>query len=439
MKNVCQTIRRRAVDFCRGAVILVLSTVLSAGCTLPAAASPELGGYLALEGSRVRSQPSWLNGGFGRLATGAETTDDTAADASAQFHLTLEWQLGTHWGTFVHALARSEAERRQGKDLGVVEAYVHAGWDVGAAGRLRFRLGHFLLPTSRENIEVGWSTPYTLTFSALNSWIGEEVRPSGLLAEYIAPLGPLDELHIGATAFGGNDSNGALLAWRGFAFGDRLTTFEEVIPLPPLYSLRNGRAFEAQLDSGTRPFGGDLDDRLGWAGWLRWQRGQHWTLQFTSYKNRGDRLLHNGEYAWDTQFSLLGFDWHHETARDGTFSLLGEYLSGESGMGEPGGPQVQIDIETAYLLASWRFKAWRISTRYDYFELIDRDSTRRDPNGERGNAFTAALFWEPRPSLRLALEWLELDADRPAAPLAGFDLDTSGRSLTFEVRYYFGL
>lgn len=427
--------------------ILLLCLCLCAVFTRPVIASPELSGFLALEGSQVRSQGSWLSGGFGRFTTGAESPTDETTDASVQLHLTLDWQFnrgqGARWGAFVHALGRSEPDRREGEDLGVVEAYLHADWGVGDAGQWRFRLGHFLLPTSRENGEVGWSTPYTVTFSALNTWIGEEVRPIGLSAEYIAGLGAVSEVHLGATVFGGNDSNGALLAWRGFAFSDRLTTYDELIPLPPLYSLQDGAAFGAQIDAGTRPFGKDLDDRLGWAGWLRWQRGQQFAIQFTHYDNRGDRLLHGdkyigGEYAWETRFDLLGFDWHRETTGGGTFSLLGEYLRGDSGMGDPGGPQVQIDIETAYLLASWRKKAWRFSTRYDHFELIDRDTTPLDPNGERGDAFTFALFWEPRTDLRFALEWLELDADRQASSLVGFDIDTGGRSVLLEVRYYFG-
>ena len=36
------------------------------------------------------------------------------------------------------------------------------------------------LPTSRENVDPLWQSPYTLTLSSLNTWIGEEVRLAGL-------------------------------------------------------------------------------------------------------------------------------------------------------------------------------------------------------------------------------------------------------------------
>ena len=39
-------------------------------------------------------------------------------------------------------------------------------------------------------------------------------------------------------AFRNNDSMGALLAWRGWSVGNRLSVYDEVLPLPPLTTLR---------------------------------------------------------------------------------------------------------------------------------------------------------------------------------------------------------
>jgi hypothetical protein len=38
---------------------------------------------------------------------------------------------------------------------------------------------------SRENVDPLWSSPYTITLSALNTWIGEEVRLTGLEAALV--------------------------------------------------------------------------------------------------------------------------------------------------------------------------------------------------------------------------------------------------------------
>lgn len=420
---------------------LLVSAVLLALCaTGPVAAELTVSGHALLRGSSIRSQPSWLAGGFGRLPLGGSAPADSAEDLTGQLHITLDWQATPFFGAFVHAVGRAEPSSTEGRAAGVIEAYLHGGWDVSEVGSLRLQLGHFLLPTSKENVEVGWASPYTLTFSALNNWIGEEVRLSGLFAEYSANLGDLDEFQAAGSAFGGNDTTGALLAWRGWTLGDRLTTFDEVVPLPPILALADGGPFAPQLDRGSRPFGDDLDDRVGWAGSLRWWRPETAAVQWTRYDNRGDRLLHDQEYAWRTRYDLLGFELHRgDSSGAGTLSLLGEYLNGETGMGETLGPQVQVDFETAYLMASWQIRSWRLSVRFETFEVTDRDDTPSDDNNDDGEAWTFAAFWDARPDLRLGIEYLDLDSSRPPAALAGFDPDTDARSLLLELRYYFDL
>ena len=99
--------------------------------------------------------------------------------------------------------------------------------------------------------------------------------------------------------------------------------------------------------------------------------------------------------------------------------------------------KVQVDFETAYLLASWHRGRFRATLRYDTFETIDVDGS-GDNNDEDGDAWTFAVFFEPRDALRLGLELSSLDAERPAAAEHGFDLDTGATSVKLELRYYFG-
>ena len=423
----------------RVALLLCLGTLLLGGLEIsqPAGASDlQVEGYLAARGQQLDSPPSWLQRGFGRLGPEADGPGEDASSAGGQGHLVLNWRPGQVLGAHVHLLGRLEPSAvAEGQSAGVFEAYLRGSFTVGQGDRLRFRLGHFLLPTSKENVELAWSSPYTLTLSAINSWIADEVRLTGLLSEYQFAIGPVHKLVLGATVFGGNDTAGALLAWRGWSLGERLTTFGEVLPLPALHSLEDDGAFGVQLDRGTQPFGSDLDSRPGWAAYLHFRLSGQYSVQYSYYDNRGDRALHNGdEYAWNTGFHLLGGEYFA-----GPWSFAGEVLKGSTGMGLGGGPRVQADFESAYALASVTPGPFRLTLRYDTFEVEEGDFTRAEDNTDDGEAWTFAVFWEPRDDFRLGLEWVDVEGVHPAAADSGFDAVTDGQSLVLEVRYYFGL
>jgi hypothetical protein len=422
-----------AVRLHRLRALLLLPLLLLAAPPLQAQEEgTTLFGQALARGGRVTSQPSWREGGFGRLAAGADSPDDQDGTGLGRLDLGLDWRPSAHWGAHLQALGRLEPGDERGRAAGLVETYLHATATPGAGHELRFRLGHFFLPTSRENMQSLWSSPYTLTLSALNSWIGEDLRPTGLLAEYRAELGA-QEARLGGSVFGGNDALGAVLAWRGWGMGDRLTVFGETLPLPPLHSLARGGAFTEQRDAGTRPLGRDLDGRPGWAAWARWEAPERALLQATHLDNRGDRGLYDGEYAWETAMDQLGAELHLPAA----FVLAAEGVRGETGMGRAGA-FAQLDFAAWYLLASWHPRRVRLTLRYDRFETTDRDrlATTED-NDEDGRAWTAAFLWDTTDSLRLAVELLDLAADRPAAAQAGGDPDTAARSLQVEVRWYF--
>ncbi len=391
-------------------------------------------GFVALRGTGVSSQPSWREGAFGRVTLGADSTDDDEVYALGKLHLALDWQPSPFFGAYLHVTGRAEPSEVDGREIGIIEAFLHGSAPAGKSGSLNFQLGHFFLPTSRENIEIAWSSPYTLTYSALNTWIGEEMRLTGLLTEYEIDVGGRHQIRLGASVFGGNDSNGALLAWRGWSFSDRLSAFGELVPLPPLSSLEPDGVFFAQRDDGSKPFGDDLDDRAGWAGFLRWRAADRAVIQLTRYDNRGDRGLYQSEYAWRTELDLLGV----ELRPNDSWTLAGEWMNGSTGMGFYAPAKVQADFETAYLLASWQRGAFRTTLRYDTFEVVDIDGPVADDNDEDGDGWTFAVFFEPRMNLRLGLELSSIDAQRQAAARHGFDPDTGADSVKLELRYYFG-
>src|SRR5918993_1018028 len=119
---------------------------------------------------------------------------------------------------------------------GLIEAYAD-GRLIFGLDEVQLRAGQFFLPTSRENKDALWASPYAISFSALNTWVAQEVRPIGLDLEWRHTLERGHILTTALTAFRGNDSMGALLGWRGWTVGNRISSYDELLPLPQLSSL----------------------------------------------------------------------------------------------------------------------------------------------------------------------------------------------------------
>ncbi|HWW62287.1 MAG TPA: hypothetical protein VN181_13025, partial [Thermoanaerobaculia bacterium] len=228
-------------------------------CALSASAEQfHLIGFVSGRGVNASGPESWLAGGFGRMQAGG---DRNAAFAGAQ--LGADWEPSQYFDVHVSGAARHDPWE---DDAGLVEAYADAR-AIFANDQIQLRAGQFFLPTSRENKGDLWTSPYTINFSALNSWIGEEVRPIGADLEWRHTSAHGNVYTLGGTAFRGNDTMGALLAWRGWSVGNRLSLFDETVRLPKLWSLP--RWFPEQRLDGTQPFGRDLDGRTGFAGRFR--------------------------------------------------------------------------------------------------------------------------------------------------------------------------
>lgn len=397
------------------------------------APAAELGleGFVAGRGVWSQSRSPWTRGGFGRFTVGGDQPGDDRGDFVGKAQLGLDLWLTDELRLFAHGLGRYEGKGSQGESFGLAEAYLEFRPSLSYSTSLRFRAGLLFPGTSRENVGPLWSSPYTITLSAINTWTAEELRLAGLETRLIVETDAGHEITLGGTVFGGADPAGTLIAWRGWSMSDRLSVLPETVPLPPLASLTTG-GFRRQRDDGTRPVS-ELDERPGWMALARYSRFAVVTLQGAWIDTRGDRRLWRGQYAWDTRFGVVGADLNLGT----DLVLVGEYLWGETGMGDPRFTNVQVDMRAAYGLVSWVRPSTRLTVRYDWFEVTDRDGY-SEPDDDAGQGWTAALFWTPTPALRLGLEYVDLDTDpRAAAEFAGFDPDTDGRRLTFEARLSF--
>lgn len=383
-------------------------------------ASPSYGqfeAFLSGRGVNATGPSSWLEGGYGRLAASG---DEDEVIVVAQLGGT--WTPSQYLDLHVSGVARHDPSGHVG---GIVEAYAQ-GHLKFTSDELRLKAGQFFLPTSRENRGALWTSPYTITFSALNSWIGEEVRPVGAELAWEHATERAQVLTTAVSAFRGNDSMGALLAWRGFALGNHLSVYDEVLPLPPLETL--GTFFADQRDDGSKPFGRDLDGRTGFAARARWSLPERASVQIAHVANNGDRALHRGEYAWDTTFDLLSID----VGSPDHLIVAAELMTGRSGMGFPPGGLVDIDFHAGYVLISDKRGRNRFTARFDRFQIDEQDFSPAENNDESGRSWTFAWFYDLSSRLRAGAEFVQVTGGRRA--VAG-SLD--GRTVTVELRYGF--
>ncbi len=360
----------------------LIAVVLCATALHASAQSFQVHGFLTAREVRAKSTTSWIDGGFGKFDAG----DDRTVNLDMA-------QLGVDWTPtpwlLVHAdgLARNGRAAGAGKKAGLVQAYVDL-----FSERFRLRAGHFWLPTSRENIDAMWNSRYTITYSALNTWIGEEQRPVGADLQF----SPNFYLTLGAMAFRGNDTMGTLLAARGWTLGNRLTVYNEVVPAVP---------------DTTRPFGKDIDGKTGYSERIRVQLPERAMLQATHVDNRA--VLHQGvppEVPWLTRYDTVGTT----IGSTAPTTLAAEWASGHTTVGFPGG-SFKLGFNTVYALLSHKTGSERFSARVERFAT----------DFDRGHAITAAWLHDVNAKARAGLEYVRASGTN------------GGSTITLELRYGF--
>src|SRR3954453_248877 len=149
--------------------ILLFSVATTAG-----AQSFQLHGFLTAREIYVNAQPSWLQGGAGRFDVGADTVNDHKLVNTDNAQVGFDWMPATWFLVHADGVARHQQSGTIGKRVGLIQGYADVFND-----HWRLRAGEFWLPTSRENTDPLWTSKYTITYSALNSWMAQEVRPIG--------------------------------------------------------------------------------------------------------------------------------------------------------------------------------------------------------------------------------------------------------------------
>jgi hypothetical protein len=347
---------------------------------------------------------SWERGGLGKVSFGRDggARGFAHGEAAAELRVDLGWNLRGE----IHAALDP---RRAGNPADVVEGFLRYESGPARRTRLHAKAGAFFPPVSFENRGLAWTSPFTLSSSAINTWIGEEMRTIGV------ELGVTHRFDWGQAGmsgalYGANDPAGVLLAWRGWTVSDYEAGLFERVPLAPL------RVFSA---AGPVPqqapwfeLRHEIDQRPGFYVRLDAEASDVGELSVMAYDNRARDTAFDGfQYAWHTRFAAVGARFN---ATD-DIEVITQGMIGRTSMGtpSPGMSLVNTGFASAFVLVSRGWDRHRVSARAEYFETTDRDFTAGDNNAEHGTALTAAYVFRPVERHRLTLELKQVVSFRP--------------------------
>jgi hypothetical protein len=372
--------------------------------------SPDtLHGVIDLRLGGADGEPSFTTEGFGKFALGGGRD----GDFNGKFQLAeaaVEWTPRINWEWSAVVDAGHQPGQENGFDL--YQAYVQFKPVPRSATRFKVRFGYFYPPVSLENDARVWGVTDTITPSAINSWIGEEIKVGGAELAVSHDFGD-QSLEGTAGLFGVDDTAGALLSYRGWAFDDQKSQAFGGIDLPPL------SPFDARFQEDESYSSREIDDRVGYYGKLEWRPPVPLTLEAFYYNNDGDRTSEtiDQQWAWATQFADVGL-----TAQLGDHGrLAAQALEGNTAIGTKTHPLVDVDFQSAYLRVSYDVGRNTFTGRADVFQTEDNASRPPAPLSESGWALTGAWRRPLTKLLDLRIEAIHVESDRPGRVLGGED------------------
>jgi hypothetical protein len=368
----------------------------------PALAQPDLfsretiAGVINVRGASADGEESWLDGGFGKSRFGDETT--------ALVDGVIEWRPKLSWSLSAVADVIVQPDLDEDK-IDLNEAFVLYKPLGSGKTRVQGRLGFFYPPVSLEHDGKGWTTTRTITPSAINSWIGEETFGAGLEISVKRDIAG-HEVGLTVAGFDKNDTAGTLLSLRGWSLNDtRAGVFGER-PLPPLST------FISYVQPRETYPARELDDRFGYYIRADWRSPAGLSLNAIYYDNLGDMLSvdQDMQWSWYTRFVNVGAAWRPTEHTE----LLAQWMTGVTRMGytTPAGRWIDVDFDSAYVLASQTFGANALTGRLDYFRVDDEAAAYYGDLSETGWAATAAWRRTLSPHAEVFVEALHTSSDR---------------------------
>ena len=384
-----------------------------------------LSGYGDLRVVTPPKMDSWLDGGLGKFRYGGKGGNFRFAEGVVQAQLDINDTVSAV------TLLRAEPKQRSGVDA--LEAYVSLHPQSDGRFSWSAKLGAFFPTISLENDDIGWTSPYTLTPSAINTWIGEELRTIGGEGTARWRTEDFGTLSVTGALYGGNDPAGVLIADRGWAMHDPATGLFEKVRQPDA-TLRLRR----QPAPGRTGLFDEIDHRAGWYAGLAWQMPGIGKLTALRYDNQGDPAVQmGGLYAWTTKFWNFG-----ARTQYGDLVLISQYLAGFTSIQPAGMAEMVTKFQSGFFLASYDLRSWdmpdfRASIRGDVFQTR-RAALTPHMLSEDGNAVTAALSWQKYEWLKLTGEMVLMHSRRREYTLVGVPSGALGQSeIQFDAKFFF--
>jgi hypothetical protein len=333
----------------------------------------------------VDGEKSWVDGGLGKLRS--------SGDSGRDFHLkpqlgnaNLIWQPQFTWSlsaTVVGALQGGEKT-----EAGLSQAYL--SFRPMRSDKLSFsaRAGLMWPPISLEHEGADWHVADSITPSAINSWIGEEVRPVAAEGTLAATLGG-HKLRATAAAMAGNDTAATLLTFRGWALHDRTTLAFQRQPLPPFEDEHAG--YQAPFTHPLLDVHSGFAHRPGYYAKLSWQPPVPVRIELFRYDNRANPqdFTSDMEWGWRTRFNQAAA----LAELGGGAQLKAQAISGHTKMGFPEGQRRWIDarFRSAFVLVTRPFGQFGLAARAEAFEVRNHGAVWDSEYGDTGwSAMVAA-------------------------------------------------
>ncbi len=348
--------------------------------------------------------PSWAEGSAGKLRYDSDSDGLMLSQAYADYSLRLADTLDMH----TVALLYSDDI---GSTVDFSEAYLEWRPMTLTENRYRLKLGAFYPRVSLENTGPGWSSPYTISSSATNTWIAEEFRTFGTefsISRKPEFLGGSHTLSLQAAAFYLNDPAGTLLSWKGWS---------------------------DMQDPYLAPFR-EIDNRVGYYVNGEWVVGTRFLLRIMHYDNRADpESYEDGQFGWRTKFDHVGL----QATLPGDVGLIAQWMEGSTVWGwyYQGVRAVDADFYSGFLLLTKSLDRHRLSVRYDLFDVSENDTYPLDENSEYGEAWTFAYQYRASDFATLAVEWLQIETYRDAWEYFGLEDEKTESQLQISLRLSF--
>lgn len=298
--------------------------------------------------------------------------------------------------------------------------------------RWRMRAGAFYPPVSLENGAHGWDSAYSLSSSAINTWLGEEIRALGTEVNTTwmgTRSGHAFDLSLIGGVYGWNDPAGVLIFQRGWGLHDRQTGLFG--GLPSLFAAgtrRHQLEMFHEIDHKPGYYAGGQIDYPAAFGNLR--------VRLLRYDNRGDPAVANRyEAAWLTRFDSAGI----QLDLPNEWTFIGQWMSGDTSVGPSadGRGLLIMDYKAYFALITRSFGKHRLTARFDDFHADMSRGWQIFDGFQDGTAQTLSYTYAYSEHWQGVAEAMRIDSQLWQRATAGLPQQAVEKTLQLALRYTF--